>query len=73
MKLSEPAKIVEIARTIAAQGAEFAGLQECPGGHLVLFLDPITRTTLALPECELSVEAVARRLQESRKPRALRG
>jgi hypothetical protein len=71
MKSSERLTTAEIAETIEAQGAEFTGLQDAPKGRLVLFIDAVTRTTLALPECEVSAEAIARRLRDSRKQHAL--
>ena len=67
MGLSERSRVAEITETIAAQGAEFTGLQDGPRGTLVLFMDATTRTTLALPWLEVSAEAIARRLEESRR------
>jgi hypothetical protein len=67
MKISERARMTELAETIEAQGAEFTGLQDAPRGRLVLFMDALTRTTLALPECDVSDAAIARCLQESRR------
>lgn len=63
MKVPQQPRITAIVQTIEAQGAQFTGLQDAPRGCLVLFMDAITRTTLALPECEVSPEAVARRLR----------
>ena len=70
MKTPEQRRLAAIAETIQAQGADFTGLQDTPGGRLVLFTDAVTRTTLALPECEVSAEAVARRLDEARRRRS---
>lgn len=55
-----------LASLIAAQGAEFIGLQQTPRGVLVMFTDLLTRTTLALPETEITAELLSRRLRESR-------
>jgi hypothetical protein len=61
----------DYAAVIRAQGAEFCGLQRGPRGTLVLFADPVSRTTLAVPEPEFSSGAVSHRLQESRLACAL--
>jgi len=66
MKIAENSKIFQIAQTIAAQGAEFRGLQNTPRGALVMFTDAVTRTTLALLESEFCAETVSLRLQQSR-------
>jgi len=62
----------EISRIITDQGAEFVGLQETRNQRLVMFIDPITRTTLALSEAELCAEAVSLSLERSRHSYAIR-
>lgn len=52
---------------VAAEGAEFQGIQLCPRGALILFADPKLRSTLAISESEFSREAVAQRLKDSRR------
>lgn len=59
--------LAEIGRQITEEGAEFRGMQEGPCGRLVLFDDPLSRTTLALAESDFSVEALRRRLLKSRE------
>jgi hypothetical protein len=51
---------------IAAQGAEFRGIQTGPRGDLILFADPQLRSTLAVAEVEFSPRAVSCKLEESR-------
>jgi hypothetical protein len=52
---------------IAAQGAEFRGVQPGPPETLILFADPRLGRTLAVAESEFSSEAVSNRLEESRR------
>jgi hypothetical protein len=52
---------------VAAEGAEFQGIQFGPRGALILFADPKLGSTLAVSESEFSQEAVAHRLEESRR------
>jgi hypothetical protein len=61
----------DYAAVIRAQGAEFCGVQRGPRGTVVLFADPESRATLAVPEPEFSSQTVSRRLQESRRAFAL--
>lgn len=56
---------------IRAEGAEFCGVQFGLGGALVVFSDPESRTTLAVPESEFSSQTVSRRLEENRRAFAL--
>jgi hypothetical protein len=52
---------------IAAQGAEFRGVQPGPPETLILFADPRLGRTLAVAESEFSSEVVSNRLEESRR------
>jgi hypothetical protein len=52
---------------VAAEGAEFRGIQFGPRGALILFADPNLGSTLAVSEAEFSREAVAHRLEDSRR------
>jgi hypothetical protein len=57
-----PRNIIELA------AAQWVGLQESNDGTpLVLFRDPVTRSTLCLLEEDLTVDAVLARLEVSRK------
>jgi hypothetical protein len=56
----------EYAEVIRVEGGEFLGIQRGPRGALVLFIDPESRTTLAIRELEFSPQAVSQRLHESR-------
>jgi len=47
-------------------GAEFRGIQCGPSEKLILFADPVFRTTLAVRESEFSAQTVSQRLKESR-------
>ena len=51
---------------IESVGGKFVGLQTGPKGSLVLFADPESLSTLAIPEESFSAEHIARRLAESR-------
>ena len=62
-----PPAFLRLAMLIAAQGANFIGLQESPRGVLVMFSDPLTSTTLALLETEITAETLSRRLRKSRE------
>ena len=55
------------AEVIRTQGAEFLGIQPGLRGPLVLFTDPVSRTTLAVHELEFSPQAISQRLQTSRQ------
>jgi hypothetical protein len=52
---------------LAAEGAEFRGIQSGPRGALILFADPKLGSTLAVAESEFSPEAVSHRLEDSRR------
>ena len=55
-------EIIELA------GARWVGIQEGQKGNLlVLFNDPISHNTLALPEGEVTVTAVQAAIEKSRK------
>jgi hypothetical protein len=62
--------ILQLASVISAHGGEFLGLRESPRGLLVMFTDLQTRSTLALPQAEISFESLSRRLRESRESHA---
>lgn len=52
---------------VARSGGEFMGVEEHPDGKAhVLFSDPMTKSTIALPVEEASKEAIERRLADSR-------
>jgi len=57
----------KLASLISAHGGEFLGLQEGPRGMLVMFTDPATRSTLALPQADINPESVSQRMRESRE------
>lgn len=57
----------KLASLISAHGGEFLGLQEGPRGVLVMFTDPATRSTLALPQADVNAESLSQRLRESRE------
>lgn len=50
-------------------GARYEGIQKNSrgGDGLVLFTDPVTKTTLALYESDVTAENVARKLREKRE------
>jgi hypothetical protein len=52
---------------LAAQGAEFRGVQPGPRETLILFADPRSGSTLAVAESEFTPEAVSNRLEECRR------
>jgi hypothetical protein len=52
---------------IAAQGAEFRGVESGPQQTLILFADPRLGKTLTLAESEFCPEAVTNLLEESRR------
>ena len=52
---------------IESAGGKFLGLQSGPEGFLVLFTDPESRSTLAVPEDVFSADRIARRIRESRR------
>ncbi len=58
-------------RTIELSGAEWVGVQagsRTAGGPLVMFRDPVTGSTLALPDDEaLTVQAVIAKMKSSRE------
>ena len=56
-----------IEEVLRANGAEFQGYIAACGRTLVLFSDPVSGTTLALETAEFSTDAVAARLEESRR------
>jgi hypothetical protein len=60
-------KKLDYAEVIRVAGGEFLGIQRGPRGALVLFIDPESRTTLAVHELEFCRQAVSQRLQESRR------
>lgn len=49
-------------------GVRFNGLQETHGaGRLVLFTDPFTKSTMALPEAEATIGNIWRKVREKRE------
>jgi hypothetical protein len=61
MQVETPTRYADI---IDAAGAEFQGVQDGPRGALILFADPISRSTLAVAASEFTLEAVLHRLEE---------
>jgi hypothetical protein len=57
----------EYAAIIQALGAEFRGVELGPSGALILFADPLTRSTLAVLAIDFSAQAVSSKLEESRR------
>jgi hypothetical protein len=56
-------------RIVELAGAQWVGVQPATrplGGPLVMFRDPVTTSTLALPEDGLSLFAVQEKMRESR-------
>lgn len=47
--------------------AQWLGLQESHKGHIVLFRDPVTGSSCALPEKGLTVASVVRKLESKRQ------
>ena len=58
---------LQYAAVVVWAGAEFIGIQHSPQGDLILFTDAQYRSTLAVPECEFSPEAVWLKLRENRR------
>lgn len=55
------------ATVVSSCGARFDGIQESSRGEgIVLFTDPVTRTTSALPLSQVTTENVERKLREKR-------
>ena len=60
-------QMTDYSALVASCGALFQGIQHGPRQSLILFADPESRTTLAVPESEFSCEAISRKLSESRE------
>ena len=58
------------AHLVAQGGGVWVGIQRLTGREdLVLFNDPQSGTTLSLPTGQVTAEAIARRIEESRRGR----
>jgi hypothetical protein len=60
MTVSKSERIIELA------GAQWVGVQDTDYGPLVMFRDPVTGSTLALPEDSFPVADVVDRMLEAR-------
>jgi hypothetical protein len=54
-------------RIVELAAAQWVGVQESQDGPIILFRDPVTTSTLALLERDLSVSGVMEKLDAARK------